>query len=226
MNSSIVPSVAAEDIPPSTDVTCWVTVQGVRCGNALTINQNWTISGTVHTEWYLSTLVPGADATNPVNYTRKTLLKASSYIAGSEDFSYEALLAAAGNDQNASVLISAILFNSEGKGSSFLGKTVSFTLTELRTLMSDASMKAAADKAAADKAAADKAAADKAAADKAAADKAAADKAAADKAAADKAAVDKARGTKSKITITCVKGKITKKITSIKPICPSGYKKK
>lgn len=29
-----------------------------------------------------------------------------------------------------------------------------------------------------------------------------------------------------KITITCVKGKITKKVTAIKPNCPSGYKKK
>ena len=29
-----------------------------------------------------------------------------------------------------------------------------------------------------------------------------------------------------KITITCVKGKITKKVTAIKPKCPAGYKKK
>ena len=28
------------------------------------------------------------------------------------------------------------------------------------------------------------------------------------------------------ITITCVKGKLTKKITSAKPVCPNGYKKK
>ena len=112
--------------------------------------------------------------------------------------------------------------------------------------------KAAADKAAADKAAADKAAADKAAADKAAADKAAADKAAADKAAADlkmkeeaQAAADKliaeakiaaakilaaakakAAATAKKTTITCIKGKLTKKVTAAKPMCPSGYKKK
>ena len=115
--------------------------------------------------------------------------------------------------------------------------------------------KAAADKAAADNAAADKAAADKAAADKAAADKAAADKAAADKAAADKAAADalaaqqaaaKALADKAalealaaqkaadaakaaalkKITITCIKGKLTKTVTAVKPTCPAGYKKK
>ena len=35
----------------------------------------------------------------------------------------------------------------------------------------------------------------------------------------------KAAATK-KITITCVKGKLTKKITAIKPKCPSGYKAK
>ena len=118
-----------------------------------------------------------------------------------------------------------------------------------------ADAKAAADKAAADKAAADKAAdkaaadkaADKAAADKAAADKAAADKAAADKAAADKAAADKAAAEKDaaiaaltakvtaieaklaatkKTTITCVKGKLSKKVTAVKPKCPTGYKLK
>ncbi len=68
-----------------------------------------------------------------------------------------------------------------------------------------------------------RAAADKAAADKAAADKAAADKVAADKAAADKVA---AAAAKKQTTITCIKGKLTKKITAVKPKCPSGYKKK
>jgi len=29
-----------------------------------------------------------------------------------------------------------------------------------------------------------------------------------------------------KITITCVKGKTTKTVTAVKPICPTGYKKK
>lgn len=30
----------------------------------------------------------------------------------------------------------------------------------------------------------------------------------------------------TKVTITCVKGKVIKKITSTKPVCPAGYKKK
>jgi hypothetical protein len=29
-----------------------------------------------------------------------------------------------------------------------------------------------------------------------------------------------------KITITCIKGKATKKVTAVKPKCPTGYKKK
>jgi hypothetical protein len=64
-----------------------------------------------------------------------------------------------------------------------------------------------------------------AAATKAAADKAAATKAAATKVAADKAAADKAVAHK-KLTITCVKGKIIKKVTAAKPTCPTGFKKK
>jgi len=119
-----------------------------------------------------------------------------------------------------------------------------------------AEAKAAADKAAADKLAADvKAAAAKAAAElKAAAEKAAAElkakqeaeaKALADKAAADKAAAEKllsdakaaaakiladakAKATvvAKKITITCVKGKLIKKVIAVKPVCPKGYVKK
>jgi hypothetical protein len=30
----------------------------------------------------------------------------------------------------------------------------------------------------------------------------------------------------SKQSITCVKGKVTKKVTAVKPKCPTGYKKK
>jgi chemotaxis protein histidine kinase CheA len=67
---------------------------------------------------------------------------------------------------------------------------------------------------------------------KVAADKAAADlkakKAAEAKAAAAKilaAAKAKAAAAK-KTTITCVKGKLIKKVTAVKPVCPKGYKKK
>ena len=85
--------------------------------------------------------------------------------------------------------------------------------------------KAAVVKAAADKAAADKAAADKAAADvRAAAAKLLADAKA--EAAAILAAAQVKVAAQKKITITCVKGKLTKKVTAVKPVCPAGYKKK
>jgi hypothetical protein len=50
-------------------------------------------------------------------------------------------------------------------------------------------------------------------------------KASADQLAAEKLAASKAASLK-KTTITCVKGKLTKKVTAVKPKCPTGYKKK
>ena len=41
-----------------------------------------------------------------------------------------------------------------------------------------------------------------------------------------KAAAEKAVTARKKTTITCVKGKLTKKVTAVKPVCPKGYKKK
>jgi hypothetical protein len=101
----------------------------------------------------------------------------------------------------------------------------------------EAEAKAAADKAAELKAKQDadaKLAADKAAAElkakqeveaKLAADKAAAELKAKQDADA-KAAADKAAAATKKTTITCIKGKLTKKVTAVKPKCPSGYKVK
>ena len=96
--------------------------------------------------------------------------------------------------------------------------TLAFTLNlEPPTAAEIAAAKAAADKIIAD---------EKAAADKVIADKAAADKAAADKVIADKAAAAAKAAAGKKKTITCVKGKLTKKVTAVKPVCPKGYKKK
>ena len=47
-----------------------------------------------------------------------------------------------------------------------------------------------------------------------------------EKAAAEKAAAEKAAAAMKKTTITCVKGKLTKKVTAVNPKCPAGYKKK
>ena len=89
----------------------------------------------------------------------------------------------------------------------------------------DAAAKIAADKAAADKILSDKLIADKAAADKILSDKLIADKAAADKILSDKLIADKA-ATKKKTTVICLKGKLSKRVTAINPVCPKGYKKK
>lgn len=50
-------------------------------------------------------------------------------------------------------------------------------------------------------------------------------KAIADELAAEKLAATKAAMLKQ-TTITCVKGKLVKKVTAVKPVCPKGYKKK
>ena len=107
------------------------------------------------------------------------------------------------------------------------------TITQESLIEADkaaAELKATADKAAAElKAAADKAAAAEATDKARAAAQDAADKVAADKVAADlrakREAEAKSAATK-KTTINCVKGKMTKKVTAVKPKCPTGYKVK
>jgi hypothetical protein len=56
--------------------------------------------------------------------------------------------------------------------------------------------------------------------------RAAADKLAADLKAKQEAEAKAALAAKKKTTITCVKGKLTKKVTAIKPVCPKGFKRK
>jgi hypothetical protein len=68
--------------------------------------------------------------------------------------------------------------------------------------------------------------ADRVAAEKAAADKLIAEAAAkvlSDKGAADAAANAAAAAKLKKKTITCIKGKLIKKVTAVKPVCPKGY---
>ena len=43
---------------------------------------------------------------------------------------------------------------------------------------------------------------------------------------ADKTLVENVAPTRKKVTITCIKGKISKKVTAIKPNCPPGYRKR
>ena len=90
-----------------------------------------------------------------------------------------------------------------------------------------AEAKATAEKAAAEKLVADaKAAADLKAKQEADVKAAAAKVLAEAKAKALADAKAKAAAAKKKTTITCIKGKLTKKVTAVKPVCPKGYKKK
>jgi hypothetical protein len=98
-------------------------------------------------------------------------------------------------------------------------EAVAFIIDRLGAVKAAEVVAAAATKAAADKAATDLKANQEAEA-KAAADKVAADLKAKQEAEARAAAV------KKKTTITCVKGKLTKKVTAVKPFCPAGFKKK
>lgn len=56
--------------------------------------------------------------------------------------------------------------------------------------------------------------------------KAVAEKAAADLLAQQKAAAAAKAAALKKTTITCIKGKLSKKVTAVKPVCPAGYTKK
>jgi hypothetical protein len=95
--------------------------------------------------------------------------------------------------------------------------------TELKAKQ-EAEVKAAADKLAADLKAKQDAEA-KAAAELKAKQEAEA-KAAAELKAKQEAEAKAAVAAKKKTTITCVNGKLTKKVTAVKPVCPKGYKKK
>jgi hypothetical protein len=96
-----------------------------------------------------------------------------------------------------------------------LGVSLGCTSPEDKAIQAKAAAEAAS------KAAAEKAATDAA---NAAKDKAAQD--AADKVAAQKKIAAQAAALKKKTTITCIKGKIVKKVTGVKPVCPKGYKRK
>ena len=108
-------------------------------------------------------------------------------------------------------------------GGVFMGYTARAVKIPIVDLLNSAAEKAAAEKAALDKAAADKASAEKAVLRKVAADKASAEL-------ADLIAQQNAIAAKvvqgKKTTVTCLKGKASKTVTAVKPVCPAGYKKK
>ena len=237
----LVPAKAA-DVTPPTNVSCAITLSGAQCSASFTSTGSPLTYAISKTEWYVSILTPGASPTDIASYGPPIFVKSSEpgvsigagvtvgagvFIStGSIDLSYEALLVLTQNDPLGTVLISARTFNSANEATPFFGQRSYLALTEVKESMAAAKAKAAADQAAEvekEKIAAAKASA---AADQAAAEKISALALLKKRALEAKAAADKAAASAKKITITCVKGKLTKKVTAIKPICPAGYKKK
>ena len=288
--------------PPPTDVSCSISTAGVICSNSITITRTWNVTGSPSLDWYFALLKPAQDPNLSSNYGTRALQKKSNpgQVTDSQEFSYEKLLTFAGNNPEASVLITAIIVNGDGKFWPAVGKG---TYVVLKDVKSEIDKRAAEAKAAEAKAAEAKAIVDKAAAELKAKQEAEA-KAIADKAAEanrreqtisvspfisgpiplsasgllikvsstsnlsvfaynstdnvcefangliktktsgrcviafsqegnsefkpatnfilDFGIVSAAKTT----TITCVKGKLTKKVTAVKPVCPAGYKKK
>ncbi len=248
LGSYATPLARADSLLPPADVSCSVTISGARCGSSIIFTGSTTISGSTRTEWYLSILNPGSSPSLISAYGPLVFVKAFDYISGSVDLEYEFLLNFLKNDANGTVLVTARIFNSANQTSPSLGKQTYLTLPELKNnmlvaaqakIIADANAKIIADanaKIIAD-ALAKAEARDRATA---AAQEASDAKATAAAQEATEAAAARAQATKDankalklakeeakkQITITCTKGKLVKKITAIKPKCPSGYKKK
>ena len=275
--------------PPPTDVSCSISTAGVICSNSITITRTWNVTGSPSLDWYFALLKPAQDPNLSSSYGTRALQKKSNpgQVTDSQEFIYEKLLTFAGNNPEASVLITAIIVNGDGKFWPAVGKG---TYVVLKDVKSEINKRAAEAKAAEAKLIADKAAAElkaKQEAETKAAELKAKQEAEA-KAATEKVICDanrtellsiqntllaavkaypksantlndarlrlqsaltssciadvtlndfkgevlsviaqaKTSVSTQKITITCVKGKLTKKITSAKPVCPNGYKKK
>jgi hypothetical protein len=270
----VTPAVA--DGPPAANVSCSLTDTGVRYGVSMVFSGSGVSFNSLRYEWEYLVADAGKNPTLVSSYGPRT---SQSITAGNGlELTYEALLALAKNDVNASLLMYASSIFSDGL-STLTNKTGSGCYVELPVVLKNKNDQAAV---------AQKAAADKAATDVAAAEKAAQDKGNIEtiiqslrvknsgvdsliekysaispsmKANLTKMALSRPKIPDSiepgftyqnaleleakmdsfvtnfnsfaqkmlknvAITITCVKGKLTKKVTAVKPKCPSGYKKK
>lgn len=195
------------------NVSCALSDTGIRYISTFVSTANASTLKDVAFNWQFALLTAGAEPGLMSSYGASQLIRSTP--TSTLDITYEDLIKLPGSSATATILVtsapavtidSSIISNTLGKG----------CWVQLSLVLSN---KQAIEKASADKASAD--AAQKIALEKAAADKLAADKAAAEsKAAAEKLAASK------NVTITCVKGKLTKKVTAVKPVCPKGYKKK
>ena len=204
------------------NIVCSLTDTGVLYESSFANSATASTLKDVSFSWEYGLLKAGASPGTRTNYGIFQVFRTTP--TATLEMIYEDLLKLAGGVATETILIvsapsvkidSSMITNNSGKG----------CYVQLPEVLAN---KQAVEKAAADKIAADaKIAAEKAAREaRIASDKAASDKAAVDKAAAAaKLAADKLAGSKN-VTITCVKGKLTKKVTAVKPVCPKGYKKK
>ncbi len=250
----LVPASNADDtLPPPTDVSCSYSISGIVCGNSISMSggMTWAIdkeSGNPFLEWYFSLLNPGGNPSQISNYGPRVLQLRGDEggVVMKEEFSYSNLVKFAQGSENSTLLVTAILFNGKGLSRPIIGTQVSISLVNVKNQMNilqaandaaiaeakaqaDAEAQAAADRKAKKeleaKAIADaQAEARAAAALKAQAD---AEAQAAAELKAKQVAEAKAKAVAlRKTTIICTKGKLTKKVTAVKPKCPAGFKKR
>lgn len=218
-------------IPPSAETSCDTSPEGMIYTAKVLYSSTVLWSGTPTAySWKYRLLKDGLEPTSRSNFGDPQV--GSKTSANAVTFTRKEMLSFAKQDESATILFTVIPSSSygdsgiEGKGCYISIKQLVDDwkyFDEVAKAKADADAKVAADKLAAEmKAKADaeaKAEADRIAAElKAKQD--AESKAAADALAAQKAAAPK------KTTITCVKGKLTKKVTAVSPKCPTGYKKK
>jgi len=199
-------------IPPSAEVSCVTSSDGMSYSAKLLYSNAVLWTGIPETySWKYQLLKAGLEPTSKLNYGEPQI--ASKTSANAVTFSRQEMLTFAKQDESATILFAVMPSSSYGDaGVEGTGCYVSIKqlvdswkiFDDLAKAKADANSKAAADKLAAEQK------------EKVDADA----KAAADALAAQKAAALK------KTTITCVKGKLTKKVTAVNPKCPTGYKKK
>lgn len=218
-------------IPPSAEVSCDTSPDGMTYSAKVLYSSNslWTGTPTTYS-WKYRLLKAGLEPSDSLNYGESQIAIKTS--TNTVNFSRKEMLAFAKQDESATILVSSTPSNSYGdSGLDGTGCYVSVKqliddwkiFDDLAKAKAEAEAKALAEKVAAELKAKQEADA-KAEADRIAAELKAKQEADA-KAAADAAAVQKT-ATSKKTTITCVKGKITKKVTAVNPKCPTGYKKK
>jgi hypothetical protein len=120
--------------PPPTDVSCALSAIGIVCTNSITIIRTWNVTGSPTLDWYFALLKPGQDPNLASNYGTRALQKKSNpgQVTDSQEFSYEKLLAFAGNNPEAAILVTATIVNGDGKYWPAVGKGTYVVLKDVK----------------------------------------------------------------------------------------------